>query len=466
VGRSAIVLAAGLGTRMKSKRHKVLHHVCGKPMILHILDELDKLNLDQIIVVLGQQREQVQSVIEGRADIAYQAEQLGTGHAVQAAMASLREDAGTTVVLYGDAPLVTADTIEQLFRTQEGQGIAACVLTADVSNPTGLGRIVLGEEGRLERIVEEKDATFEEKAITLINTGIYSFHTGELIQALAQLRPDNSQGEYYLTDTLAILRRNGHAVETVQAADADEIASVNNLVQLAEVERILRERINRHWALQGVTIIDPAHTYIGTDVTISADTVIYPGSIIEVKSDIGEDCVIGPNSRIVNATLHRGVKIEQSVVIDSEIGDETTVGPFAYIRPGSRIAERVRVGDFVEIKNSVIDSDSKVSHLAYVGDAEIGQRVNIGCGVVTVNYDGKHKHKTIVGDDSFVGSNVNLIAPIHIGEGAYLSAGSTITDKVPSDGFAIARNRQVTKPNYVKAWKKVHFENEQSKGEQ
>ncbi len=447
------MLAAGLGTRMKSKRHKVLHEVCGKPMIHHILDQLERLALDQVIVVVGQQREAVAAAVAGRAEVAVQEEQLGTGHAVRCALPRLRADVDSVVVLYGDAPLIQAETVGRLLDEREKRGAAAVALVATLDDPTGLGRVLLAPDGQVERVVEEKDASPAERQIRLINTGIYAFASDLLRGAVARLRPDNAQHEYYLTDTLAILRQDGHAVWPLEVEDPEEIASVNDRVQLAAVERILRRRICRRWMQAGVTIVDPDATYIGPDVVIGRDTVIWPGTLLEGRTVIGEDCVIGPYARLRDAVIHEGVTVEHSVVLASEIGRGTSVGPFAYIRPGCRIGERVRLGDFVEVKQSSIGDDSKVSHLAYVGDAVIGQRVNIGCGVITVNYDGERKHQTVVGDDSFVGSNVNLIAPVTVGAGAYVCAGSTITDEVPPDGFAIARARQVTKPDYVKRWK-------------
>jgi bifunctional UDP-N-acetylglucosamine pyrophosphorylase/glucosamine-1-phosphate N-acetyltransferase len=285
------------------------------------------------------------------------------------------------------------------------------------------------------------------------------------VRALVQVRPDNTQGEYYLTDTLSILRSGGQTVRPLCVGDADEIASVNDLVQLAEVEQIMRLRICRHWALRGVTIVDPSHTYIGLEVQIGSDTLVLPGSTLEGRTVIGEDCVIGPHSRLQDVVVGSRVKVEQSVIVGSHIGDEASIGPFAYVRPGSRIGPRVKIGDFVEIKNSHIDEDSKVSHLAYVGDARIGKRVNVGCGVITVNYDGTNKHQTMVEDDAFVGSNVNLIAPVRIGTGGYVCAGSTITDDVPPDGFAIARGKQLTKQDYVQAWKRNRTEQGGAKGE-
>lgn len=453
MGKSAIVLAAGFGSRMKSKRHKVLHEVCGKPMIVHILDELAELQLDQVIVVVGQQREAVVAAIEGRATIAVQEEQKGTGHAVLSAIPLLADNVDTTIVLYGDAPLIRAQTISELLAQCETTPAAACILTADVQDPKGLGRVITDEHGQVHHVVEEKDATPAQKQISIINTGIYAFKTPDLLSCLGKLEPNNAQGEYYLTDTVGILREEGKQVSALQVEDADEIASVNDLVQLSRVEKILRRRINESWMRQGVSIVDPEATYIGTDVTIGRDTVLLPGTILEGNTVIEEDCEIGPNTRLVDVTVHQGAHVVQSVVLSSTIGSESSVGPFAYIRPDSVVGDRVKIGDFVELKKSHIGDDTKISHLAYVGDAVVGERVNIGCGVITVNYDGKNKHKTVIGSDSFVGSNVNLIAPIEVGDGAYLCAGSTITDHVPSDGFAIGRSRQVTKPEYVSSWK-------------
>ncbi|MCL6516635.1 bifunctional UDP-N-acetylglucosamine diphosphorylase/glucosamine-1-phosphate N-acetyltransferase GlmU, partial [Alicyclobacillus sp.] len=453
MGRAAIVLAAGHGTRMKSKLHKVLHPVCGKPMIAHILDELASLRLDQILVVVGQHREAVSAAVGDRAETVVQEEQRGTGHAVQVALPRLAPGVDTVVVLYGDAPLIKAETVERLLSEREARGAAACVLTARVPDPTGLGRVEVAPDGQVVRIVEEKDATPKERENSLINTGIYAFSRAWLGPALEKVRPDNAQGEYYLTDTVGILRQAGQPVYAVEAPDADEVASVNDRWQLAQVERILRQRINRRWALAGVTLIDPDTTYIGAEVTIGQDTVIYPGCVLEGDTRIGEGCVIGPHTRLVNATVQPGATVEQSVVLSSEVGPRAAVGPFAYIRPGSRVGADVKIGDFVEVKNSVIGDGTKVSHLAYVGDADIGRGVNVGCGVITVNYDGEKKHRTVVGDGAFVGSNVNLIAPVTVGDGAYLCAGSTITDDVPEDAFAIARARQVTKPGYVRTWK-------------
>lgn len=447
----AVILAAGLGKRMKSKRHKVVHEVCGKPMISLIVDELKAVGFDRLVVVVGSLEEQVRSVLGDHVEYVRQDEQKGTGHAVMQAVPLLTEDA-ITVVLYGDSPLIRGQDVVRLIEAAE-TGQATTVLTAKVVNPFAYGRIIRDMDGSLIRIVEEKDASPEEQAIREVNSGIYAFQTHSLLDSLTRLTPDNAQGEYLLTDCIAHIRQDGGRVIPVLVEDPEDIANVNDRVQLAHVEQRMRERILKRHMMNGVTMMDPDTTYIQADVLIGQDTVIYPGAILEGNTVIGEDCEIGPNSRLVDVRLGDRVTVQSSVVLDSQIDDEVSVGPFAYIRPGSHICSRAKIGDFVEIKKSTVGEDTKVSHLAYVGDSELGARVNIGCGVVTVNYDGFVKHKTIVGDDSFIGSNVNLVAPIKMGNNSYVATGSTVTEDVPDDGFAIARERQTTKLNYVSGLK-------------
>lgn len=435
-------------------------------MITHILDTLQLLDFEQVVVVVGPHQDEVMSVVKERAQVAVQEEQLGTGHAVMAALPYLLDSSETVVVLYGDAPLLRAHTLMQLLEAQVHGQAAACVLTAQVEDPRGLGRVIMGTADEVIRIVEEKDATPVERDLDLINTGIYAFATPFLKDALQHIQPNNAQGEYYLTDTLGYLTDMGEKVLGVKVEDSREIASVNDRVQLAHVEHLLRERLWQYWALQGVTIVDPDHTYIGTDVKIGQDTTLLPGTLLEGQTEVGDDCVIGPNTHLVDAQVANGVRIENSVVLGSNVDEGARVGPFAYVRPGSEIGPHTRIGDFVEIKNTRVGEDTKISHLAYMGDADVGQGVNVGCGVITVNYDGEHKHRTVIGSGSFVGSNVNLIAPVRVGAGAYVTAGSTITDDVPDDAFAIARSRQVTKENYVQAWKLRHHGGKSEKGEQ
>lgn len=453
MGKSAIVLAAGHGTRMKSRTHKVLHRVCGKPMIMHILDTLNRVGLDQIIVVVGQQREAVTEAIKGRVDIAVQEEQLGTGDAVRAALPHLRDDTDSVVVLYGDAPLIQPETLCRLFETQWHQEAAVAVLTAEVDNPAGLGRVFLDDKKQIVRVVEEKDATEAERANRLVNTGVYAYEVNALKSSIARLKADNAQKEFYLTDTLGILNSDNQKVVPVSVSNVDEIASVNDRVQLAHVEKLCRRNILEQWMRAGVSIEDPDNTYIESDVELEQDVTLLPGTMLLGTTKVKSFAEIGPNSRLVNTTVGENTVVQYTVALDSVIGNESQVGPFAYLRPWSQVRDNVKVGNFVEIKNSEIGDNTKVSHLAYVGDAQIGRNVNVGCGVITVNYDGEKKHRTVVGDDSFVGSNVNLIAPVTIGDGVYICAGSTVTDDVDDDGFVIGRTRQATKPNYVRAWK-------------
>ncbi|WP_169833805.1 bifunctional UDP-N-acetylglucosamine diphosphorylase/glucosamine-1-phosphate N-acetyltransferase GlmU [Saccharibacillus sacchari] len=462
----AIVLAAGKGKRMKSKLYKVLHPVCGKPMVGHVVNTVRLTNSERTVVIVGHGAEDVQAYLGDQAEYALQAEQLGTGHAVQQAEELLGKEEGTTILICGDTPLVRAETIEAMIALHEGEGAAATILTAIPEDPTGLGRIIRGEDGGVLRIVEQKDCTPEEAAVNEINTGTYCFDNRKLFDALSRVTNNNAQGEYYITDVIGILRGDGDKIAAYATKDLDESIGVNDRVVLSQAEAAMRERIVREHMLGGVTVIDPSSTYIGADVTIGSDTVLYPGTVITGRTTIGEDCKIGPNSEIENAVIGSGTAVSHSVVRDSKVGDHVSVGPFAHLRPGASLAEGVKVGNFVEVKNAEIGQDSKVSHLSYVGDAKVGSRVNIGCGAITVNYDGFNKSLTEIEDDAFVGSNVNLIAPVHVGKGAYVVAGSTITKQVPAGDLAIGRARQENKPGYADKIKaRAKAKKEASKGQ-
>lgn len=448
--RFAVILAAGQGTRMKSNLYKVLHPVCGKPMVEHVVDNISKLQVNEIVTVVGFGAEIVRQHLGGKSSFVIQEEQLGTAHAVMQAKEALGDQKGTTLVICGDTPLITSETMSALIKQHEETGAKATILTAIAENPNGYGRIIRNSDGAVERIIEHKDANEEELCIHEINAGTYCFDNETLFEALENVTNENTQGEYYLPDVIAILTAKNELVTAFQTDDFEETLGVNDRVALSEAERIMRKRINEGHMRNGVTLIDPANTYIDQDVMIGQDTVIFPGSCISGKTMIGEGCEIGPNTEISNCEISHNTKICQSAVYDSVIGANVKIGPFAHIRPETTIDDEAKIGNFVEIKKSKFGKGSKASHLSYIGDADIGKDVNIGCGSITVNYDGQNKHLTKIEDSVFVGCNSNLVAPVTIKKGSYIAAGSTITDDVPKDALAIARARQVNKENYAK----------------
>lgn len=445
----AVVLAAGQGTRMKSKLYKVLHPVCGKPMVEHVIDHIGSLDVKRIVTVVGHGAELVQDTLGEKSEYVLQAEQLGTAHAVQQAEPILGDLEGTTLVVCGDTPLIRPETMQALFAHHEAQNAKATILTAVAENPTGYGRILRDDVGQVSQIVEQKDATAQQQLVKEINTGTYCFDNKALFEALKQVNNANAQGEYYLPDVIEILQKQGEIVSAYITENFDETLGVNDRFALSQAEEFMRARINERHMRNGVTIINPASTYISADAIIGSDTVILPGVIIEGKTVIGDDCKIGPNSHIVNSQIGHATTIHSSVVLNSQVGNETAVGPFAHLRPDSSLGNHVKIGNFVEVKKSTLGDETKVSHLSYIGDAEIGSNVNIGCGSITVNYDGKNKYKTIIEDDVFVGCNSNLVAPVKLGKGSFIAAGSTITKEVPDDSLAIARARQENKQGYV-----------------
>ena len=442
-----LILAAGNGTRMKSSKSKVLHTVLGKTLLGYVIDMAKDAGADEVAVVVGKNADEIKAVTDVPTYL--QTEQLGTGHAVASAKAFLEsDDDANVVVLCGDTPLLTAATIHALIEQHELQQNEATVMTAVLADPTGYGRIIRDNVGRFLRNVEQRDASPAEQKIQEINTGVYCFRAKSLLDSLSQLKNNNAQGEYYLTDVSGILRQNGSPVGIKQADNFEEFLGVNTKVQLAEAATVMQKRLNNQHMLNGVIIADPAATYIYPDVEIGADTVVLPGCMIESGTRIGAECVIGPQTRLVNMQVGDRVTIQNSVAMDSGVGDDTDVGPFAYIRPHSAIGKHVKVGDFVEVKNATIGDGTKASHLTYIGDADVGANVNFGCGTVTVNYDGKAKARTTVADDVFVGCNTNLIAPVSVGAGAYIAAGSTITEDVPAKNLGIARARQVNRGDW------------------
>ena len=445
----ALILSAGKGTRMKSSLPKVIHKVCGKEMVNHVIEVSKKAGAQDIVAILGHESDKVKEVLSDDIKTAMQTEQLGTGHAVMMAKEYINDE-DTIVVLCGDTPLVKAETLQNLFEYHINNKYHTTVLTTSIENPTGYGRIIRDTNGNLLKIVEQKDANEEEKLVNEINSGIYCFNGKSLKNALDRINNNNAQNEYYLTDTIEIMRNDGLKVGAFNGAKIDELMGVNSKVELSKAEEIMRKRINELHMINGVTLIDPNNTYIEAGVDIGNDTVIYPGVVLKGNSKIGQNCTIEMNSSIENSIIGNNTKVDKSTIIDSVVGDNTSVGPYAYLRPKSNIGNNVKIGDFVEIKNAIIGDNSKASHLSYIGDATVGKNVNIGCGVVFVNYDGKNKFKSTVKDNAFIGSNSNLVAPVTIEEKGYVATGSTITNDVPERALAIARERQVNKLDWNK----------------
>ena len=446
-----VVLAAGKGTRMKSAFAKVLHRTAGLPLIEHVLRTADQVSPASTVIVVGHQAETVRAALQNRPGVrfALQEPQVGTGHALLQAEPALQGAQGTVVLLSGDVPLLSADTLRALVRRHEETAAAATVLTAVVGDPSGYGRIER-RDGRITAIVEHKDATPDQREIREINSGVYAFDIGPLFGALRQIGSANVQGEYYLPDLVKIYRERGLVVETVTLADPREIMGVNSRKELAQVSTLLNAARNDALMAAGVTIVDPATAYIGADVTIGPDTIIHPNVHLEGRTRIGSGCEIQSSVRIVNSTLDDGVFINNfCLIVDSAIGRGARLGPFTHIRPDSNVGEDAHIGNFVELKKTSMGRGSKANHLAYLGDATIGESVNVGAGTITCNYDGAQKHRTTIEDGAFIGSDSQLIAPVTIGRGAYVAAGSSITDDVPAGSLAIARGKQVNKEGWV-----------------
>lgn len=448
--RNAIILAAGKGTRMKSKLYKVLHQVCGKTMVEHVLGQLEEAKIDNIVTVVGYGAETVEQTLGNRTKYALQKQQLGTGHAVMQTESLLGDQEGETLIVSGDTPLFTAATFNKMFEYHEQRHAAVTILTSVAPDPTGYGRIVRNDVGIVERIVEQKDATHEEQEIHEINTGVYCFDNQKLFQALKLINNDNAQGEYYLTDVIGILKNHGEIVTAYRMADFDESMGVNDRVALARANKIMRKRINTRLMKDGVTMVDPETTYIDADVKVGRDTVIEGNVVIKGNTTIGSDCFIGAHSVIKDSVLHDGVKVYASTLEEAEMHTGSDVGPNSHLRPQAEIGKGVHIGNFCEIKKAYIGENTKIGHLSYVGDATLGKNINIGCGVVFVNYDGSKKHHTNVGNHAFIGSNSNIVAPVNIAEDSFVAAGSTITDSTERFDMAIARARQVNKPDYAK----------------
>src|SRR5688572_8734472 len=448
---NVLVMAAGLGTRMKSKRAKVLHELGGRPLIAHVVRTAQLLDPKTILVVVGHQAEQVEQAVLAEvgelASFAIQAKQRGTGDAVESARTLLADSDSLLLLLSGDVPLIRAETLRKLIDHHCATGAACSILGVRLENPTGYGRIIRDEQGRFQRIVEQKDATEEERKVREINSGIYCFETRTLFDALSRVEPKNEQGQYYLTDVAEIILSTGRRVEVFTHTDPREVSGVNTRAELAEFENLVRRNAIRRLMIEGgVTFIDPSHAYISPEAEIGRDTIIYPGVTIEGKSVIGEGCVIRSGARITNSRLGDDVVVkDHSVIVDSEIASNCSVGPFAHLRMNATLEEKATVGNFVEVKKSRLKRGTKAMHLTYLGDATIGERTNIGAGTVTCNYDGVRKHETIIEDDVKIGSDTMLVAPVTVGARSMTGAGSVVTKDVPPDSLVAGVPAQVKK---------------------
>lgn len=445
---SVVVLAAGLGTRMKSKLAKVLHRAGGLTLVEHVVQSAAQLTPpERITVVVGHQANEVQAELRDTGvRFIHQTEQQGTGHALLACRESLHSAGGLLMVLYGDTPLLTPSTLQRLVDWHHKRHVAATMITTKLDDPTGYGRVILDDLGYVRAIVEQKAATPHQLSIHLINSGIYLFDAALLWKYILEIKPDNPANEYYLTDIVAILNRAGHQVQALEIKDHDELLGINTRVDLASVDAIIRNRKTRELMLSGVTIERPETVTVDAQVRVGADTIIEPGTRLLGDTVIGEDCRIGAGSIIEDAVLGDRVRVAPMTMIESSrLGEDSRVGPYARVRPGSDVGARAHVGNFVELKKTNLGEGSKANHLAYLGDSEIGERVNVGAGTITCNYDGVSKHVTHIGDGAFIGSNSTLVAPVTIGDDAYVGAGSVITEEVPPRALALGRARQVVK---------------------
>lgn len=435
-----VVLCAGKGTRMKSEKAKVMHEIMGQPMSKYIYDLAKEISDNKPIFVVGHKKEQIEDYYKDTVDYVEQKEQLGTGHAVMITKDFLNPD-DHILILCGDTPLIKMESIKTIIEHNTSDAV---ILSSIVENPFGYGRIVKDTQGRFEKIVEEKDADDKQRAIKEINAGMYIVKGKLIIDNIDKLSNENAKGEYYLTDLFELLKKQDKTI-SVQNIDKEEILGVNSRVQLEEARVIIQKRINQKHMEDGVTLIDPTTIYIEKSVTIGKDTVIYPHNVLTNGTIVGENCTIYSENKIINSQIANDVVLKCSFIEDSYVGEATTVGPYAHLRPNSKLGKKVKIGNFVEVKNSSMDDGSKASHLSYVGDAGIGKKVNIGCGVIFVNYDGKNKKRSIVKDNAFIGSNSNVVAPVTVEEKGYVAAGSTITKDVPAGALCVSRSRQVVK---------------------
>lgn len=439
---AAIILAAGAGTRMKSKKPKVAHEILGKPLVNWVLDAARAAGCERMLCVVGHGREHVEPLAAGACELCVQHERLGTADAVAQAAGALAGFDGSVLVLSGDSPLIKPETLTEMARMRACNHAACVVLTMHLDDPFGYGRIIRNEAGEVTRIVEQKDALPDEAAVHECNSGFYCFDAKLLFEALSKVGSNNAQGEYYLTDVLEILRQAGHSVLALQTDDATQCLGVNSRAQLAEATAVAQARVNRRLMDAGVTMVAPALVWAGPDVQIGADTTLLPNVMLMGNTSIGPDCTIGPNTRLTNTRVGAGCVVDETVAESAQLEAGVTCGPRAYLRPGTHMLDGSKAGTHVEIKKSTIGKGSKVPHLSYIGDATIGEGVNIGAGSITCNYDGVRKHPTTIGDGVFVGSDTMMVAPVNIGAGAVVGAGSVITVDVPAESLAVARSRE------------------------
>ena len=446
----AIILAAGKGTRMKSDLPKVLHKVAGISMLEHVFRSVSAIDPEKTVTVVGHKAELVEQVLAGQTDFVRQTEQLGTGHAVMMAEPVLENLTGQTLVIAGDTPLITGESLKNLIDFHINHKNVATILTAEADNPFGYGRIVRNQHEEVLKIVEQKDASDFEQQIKEINTGTYVFDNARLFEALKNINTNNAQGEYYITDVIGIFRENGEKVGAYTLKDFDESLGVNDRVALATAESVMRSRINQQHMVNGVSFVNPHATYIDVDVEIAPEVQVEANVTLKGQTKIGAETILTNGTYIVDSVIGERTVITNSMIEESIVADGVTVGPYAHIRPGSSLAKDVHVGNFVEVKESSIGENTKAGHLTYIGNSEVGANVNFGAGTITVNYDGQKKYKTIIGNNVFVGSNSTIIAPVELGDNSLVGAGSIITKDVPADAIALGRGRQINKEDYAK----------------
>ncbi len=442
-----LVLAAGKGTRMKTEMPKCAYSILKKPMIEYIVEKLEKTRIDETVVVVGHKKDVIMDILGDRVKYAEQTEQLGTGHAALSAESILADKEGVTLILPGDMPLMNIKLTDKLLKAHEEMGNDLTVVSMVFDNPKSYGRIVRDKYGAIAAIIEDKDCTGEQKKIQEVNSGVYVIDNQSLFKVLKSIQRNERKGEYYLTDIVALMKHD-YKLGSFVVRDAYQMMGVNDLYSVSIAERYLRDEINKNHMLNGVEMVSPNTSTIGHNVIIEPGVTIYPNTTITGNSTIREGAIIGPNTEIHNGNIDEYAEVKHSLIYDSTVGAHTTVGPFAHLRNHANIGPYNRVGNFVEVKNSITGEGTKAAHLSYIGDAEVGSNVNFGCGSITVNYDGVNKHKTIIGDDVFIGCNVNMVAPLKIEDQVFIAAGSTVTEDVPKGSLSIARNYQVNKADY------------------